>query len=139
MAKQEGGAGYACALELSGVVAGYFSECSGLGSENEIIEHRVVDEHGVEIIYKIPGRLRYDDLVLKRGMTTSLEFWNWRQLVVDGNYEDARQDGSLVLYDQNSSEVARWNFVGAWPAKIRGSSDGIEEVTVAYRDLVRVN
>lgn len=139
MAKQEDGAGYLCALEFSGVVAGYFTECSGLGSENEVVEHRVVNEHGVEIVLKIPGRLHYGDLVLKRGMTSSLEIWNWRQMVVDGDFEGARKDGSVVLYDESSSEVARWNFEDAWPSKIRGSSDGIEEVTVAYRDLVRVN
>jgi phage tail-like protein len=139
MAKQEGDANYTCALELAGVAAGYFTECSGLGSENEVVEHKVVNEHGVEVVLKLPGRLRFGDLVLKRGITTSLDMWTWRQMVVDGDVSGARQDGSLVLYDQNSSEIARWNFEDAWPSKMRGSSGGIEEVTIVYSDIVRVN
>jgi len=138
-AKQDDLPDYTCALEFSGVVVGLFLECAGLGSENEVIEHRVVNDQGVEVVLKIPGRLSYEDVVLKRGITTDLEIWTWRQMVVDGDVVGARRDGSVVFYDQNSTEVARWNFVDAWPSKLHGSSDGIEEVTIVYLDIIRVN
>ena len=32
--------GFHFAVEVQGVVTGYFTECSGIGSEHEIVEHR---------------------------------------------------------------------------------------------------
>ena len=49
--------GFNFLLELEGAIAGYFSECSGVGSENEIVEHKVVDKTGHEVVRKLPGRL----------------------------------------------------------------------------------
>ena len=57
----------------------------------------------------------------------------------------ARKSGSIVLFDQANSEVARWNFVDAWPSKVTGpqaKADGnevaIEELTLAHEGLERV-
>ena len=38
--------GFNFMLELEGAIAGYFTECSGIGSENDIVEHKVVDKQG---------------------------------------------------------------------------------------------
>ena len=43
-------------IDVQGEIVGYFSEVSGLGSESEIIEQKVVNEKGIEIVKKIPGR-----------------------------------------------------------------------------------
>ena len=51
--------GFNFALELQGAVAGYFTEIGGVGSEHEIIEHKVVDTSGHETVQKIPGRSRH--------------------------------------------------------------------------------
>ena len=64
--------GFNFMLELDGALAGYFTECSGVGSENEIVEHKVVDKGGHEIVRKIPGRLKFTDISLKRGITSDL-------------------------------------------------------------------
>ena len=58
--------GFNFRLELEGSIAGYFTECSGVGSEHEIVEHKVVDDNGHEIVRKIPGRLKWQDISLKR-------------------------------------------------------------------------
>jgi hypothetical protein len=42
--------GFSFGLDLSGEIAGFFTECSGLGSENEVVEHKVVTEAGIQII-----------------------------------------------------------------------------------------
>ena len=49
-------------VEMSGVITGYFTEASGLGSEHEVIEHKIVSPEGREIVRKIPGRLKWGDI-----------------------------------------------------------------------------
>ena len=87
------------AIEIQGVLTGYFTECSGLGSEHEVIEHKVVDTKGKEIIQKIPGRLKWENIVLKRGITNNMDIWDWRKKVEDGKVEEARKNGSIVMMD----------------------------------------
>ena len=131
-------------LDFQGVIAGYFTECSGIGSENEVITSNVVNEKGIEVVLKVPGRLKWGDITLKRGITSSLDLWDWRALVEQGKVGDARKDGSIVMYDQENAEVARWNFAQAWPSKITGpapKSDSnefvIEEITIVHEGMVR--
>lgn len=138
--------GFHFAVEVQGVITGYFTECSGLGSENEVIEHKVVNESGVEVVMKIPGRLKWENVVLKRGITSNMDIWTWRKMVEDGDVAGARQNGSIVMYDQTLSEVARWNFENAWPVKCTGPQPkadgneiGVEELTIAHEFIERVN
>ena len=65
--------GFHFAVEVQGVVSGYFTEVSGLGSEHEVIEHKVVNEKGVEVVLKIPGRLKWENIVLKREAARAIE------------------------------------------------------------------
>jgi len=138
--------GFHFAVDVQGVIKGFFTECSGLGSEHEVIEHKVVNETGQEVVLKIPGRLKWDNITLKRGITSSMDIWDWRKEVTDGNVDSARRDGSIVMYDQTLNEVARWNFERAWPLKVSGpqpKSDsneiGIEELTLAHEYIERVS
>jgi phage tail-like protein len=121
----------------------YFTEVSGLGSEQEIIEHKVT-KNGVEVVMKIPGRLKWQDITLKRGITSSMDIWKWRQAVEEGKVNEARANGSIILCNQQLQDVARWNFTNAWPVKISGPSIkadsneiGIEELTLAHEYIVR--
>ena len=65
------------------------------------------------------GSLKWTDITLKRGITASMDMTNWRQLVVDGRIQEARKNGSIVLYDATHAPVAQWNFEGAWPQKVQ--------------------
>ena len=138
--------GFHFAVDIQGQVTGYFTECSGLGSEHEVIEHKVVNEAGVEVVMKIPGRLKWENIVLKRGITSNMDIWEWRKKVEDGNVTDARADGSIIMYDQTLSEVARWNFQSGWPLKVTGPSVksdsneiGVEELTISHEYIERVS
>jgi len=133
-------------LEIQGVIKGYFTEVSGLGSEHEIVEHKVVDESGHDVVMKIPGRLKWSDVTLKRGITSSMDVWDWRKQVEDGDVTGARKNGSVVMYDQSYSQIARWNFTNAWPSKVSGPSlnaqnneFGIEEMVIVHEGIERVN
>ena len=137
--------GFNFMIDVGGKITGYFTEVGGLGSENEVIEQKVVTDKGVEVILKIPGRLKWGDVTLKRGITSSMDMWDWRQMVVDGKVTDARMNGSIVMFDRESKEAARWNFVNGWPLKISGPSPksdsneiGIEELTLVHESILRV-
>lgn len=137
--------GFNFTLDVGGQVKGYFTEVSGIGSENEIVEQKVVSEKGVEAVLKIPGRLKWGDITLKRGITSNLDLWNWRKMVEDGKVKDARRNGSIVMLDQELKEAARWNFTNAWPSKISGPAPkadgneiGIEEITIVHEFIQRV-
>ena len=138
-------AGYYFVLDVPGRMQGFFTEVSGIGSENEVLEHKVVDETGREMVVKIPGRLRFPDMTLRRGITSNLDFWTWRKMVEDGDYEGARVNGSITMYDPYQMPVAQWNFENAWPKKITGpqpKSDseplGLEELVLVYEYMERV-
>jgi phage tail-like protein len=131
-------------LDLSGEVTGFFTEVSGLGSENEIIEHKVMSGGNKETILKIPGRLKWGDIVCKRGITSSMDMWKWRKLVEDGKIKDARKNGSIIMFDETGTETARWNFFNGWPSKISGPTPkadsneiGVEELTITHERIER--
>jgi phage tail-like protein len=136
--------GFSFSLEVQGAVSGFFTEISGLGSETEVIEHKVVDQTGKDFIQKIPGRLKFTDVTLKRGITKLKDIWLWRKMVEDGDIVGARKNATIVMYDQSLQPVARWNFRNAWPTKVSGpqfQSDsnafGVEEVSITYEFMER--
>jgi phage tail-like protein len=137
--------GFHFALELQKQIAGYFTECGGIGSEHQVIEHKVIAEKGQEVVFKLPGRLKWGDITLKRGVTENMDLWNWRKQIEDGKVDGARKNGSIIMYNQELKEVARWNFKNAWPSKISGpapkadSNDiSLEELTITHEHIERV-
>jgi len=132
-------------VDVGGVITGYFTECSGLGSETEVTEHKVVTEKGIEVVLKMPGRLKWGDITLKRGITSDMEIWKWRKQVEDGDVKGARTNGSIVMFDQSLAEKARWDFKQAWPSKVSGPTPkadsneiGIEELVIVHEYIERV-
>ena len=81
----------------------------------------MVDSKGHEIIQKIPGRLKWGAISLKRGITSSMDLWDWRQMVEEGDMNGARKNGSVVMLDRAYTEKARWDFQMGWPSKVSGS------------------
>jgi phage tail-like protein len=136
--------GFNFLLEVDDTLAGFFTEVSGIGSENELIEHKVVTEYGVEMVRKLAGRLKFSDVTLKRGVTSNTEVWDWRDLVTKGKIMDARKNASITAFDREGTAVARWHFSNAWPSKVNGpsfksddNSVALEEVTIVHEGMYR--
>ena len=136
--------GWQFVLEVNKLPVGYFSEIDGIGSETEIIEHKTLDKNGVEVIQKIPGRLKWNDVTLKRGITNSLAIYEWRTLVELGKMKDARLNCTIKMKDRDYSDAAEWTFDNAWPSKVSGPSlradsteVGIEEMTLVHEGMRR--
>jgi phage tail-like protein len=122
-------------LEFQGVISGAFQECTGLGSENEVVEYKASGPKGEYVIHKVPGRLKWNNITLKRGITDAMDLWEWRKLVEEGKVEEARKNGSIIMFDQTGKEVARWNLTNAWPCKLTGPSPNAGENTPAIEEL----
>ena len=136
--------GFNFALLLEGNLSGYFTECSGIGSEHEVVEHKVDDDSGHEMIRKIAGRLKWGDVTLKRGITSAMDIWEWRDSVVAGDMGNSRKNISIQMLDRTYSPVATWHFEKAWPSKVTGPSlksddnnFGVEEVTIVHEGMYR--
>ncbi|MBK9121805.1 MAG: phage tail protein [Chloroflexi bacterium] len=129
-----------------GPVTGYFTEVSGLGSESEVIDHKIMAEGAKStIIRKIPGRLKWGDITLKRGITSNMDMWTWRKQVEDGDVASARTNGTITMYNQALEPKASWTFTAGWPSKITGPSIksdanelGVEEITIVHEGIKRV-
>jgi phage tail-like protein len=134
-------------LEIEGKLGGFFATVSGIGSQSEVIENKISNpETGETIVQKIPGRLAWTDVTLRRGVTSNVDVWDWRQAVVQGKIEDARTNCSIVAYNQGNEEIARWNFENAWPSRVTGPEMDagsqtymIEEITIVHEGMERVS
>jgi phage tail-like protein len=127
-------------IEIDGVVKGGFSEVSGLTTDSDIIEYREGNE-GQGTTRKLPGLVKYDNIVLKRGWTKDRSLWNWRKQVIDGKTQ--RASGAIVLLDEARQPALRWEFREGWPSKWEGpalngksSEVAIESLEIAHEGLV---
>jgi phage tail-like protein len=123
-------------VEFQGVIVGAFQQIEGLGSSNEVVEYKASGEKGAYVIHKVPGRITWENVTLKRGvMGDTMDLWEWRKLVEEGKVGEARKNGSIVMYDQNGNEVARWNFTNAWPCRITGPNADATSNEVAIEEI----
>lgn len=108
---------YLFRVELDGITQAHFRECTGLGSSVEVIEN---PEGGKAQVGKLPGRVKYPNIILKWGLTDSTELYEWHRSTLHGTIQ--RKNGSIVQLDATGNEKARWNFTDAWPTKWDGAS-----------------
>ena len=128
-------------VEIDGIVQAGFSECSGFGSNLEVIEYR---EGGENItVRKLPGKVSYPDITLKWGVTDSMELYQWHLAAVNGEIQ--RKNGSVILQDDRGQAKSRWNFLNAWPSKYdgpdfnaKGNDVAIDTLTVSCEKVERV-
>jgi len=118
-------------VEIDGIVQAGFSECSGFGSEVEVIEYREGGEDAT--VHKLRGKTSYPDISLKWGLTDSRELYDWHLAAVNGAVE--RKNGSVILLDDMGQEKVRWNFFNAWPSKYEGPSFDAKGNDVAIDSL----
>jgi phage tail-like protein len=64
---------------------------------------------------KLPGRVRYGNVVLKRGVTGDLALWEWFRALASGDFQP--RNVAIVLLDAERRPVMRWIAREAWPMK----------------------
>jgi phage tail-like protein len=127
-------------VEIEGILAGGFSECTGLSIETEFFDFREGGQNG--FVHRFAGPTKYPPLILKHGLTQIDGLWNWHQDVTKFNV--SRKNGTIYLLDKMRIPVMYWNFKEAYPVKWTGpdfradsASVAIESVELAHRGLSR--
>jgi phage tail-like protein len=129
-------------LEIDGLQLGSFSEVSLGAAITEVVEYREGgDKAGVR---KLPGLTKYSNVVLKRGISASLELYQWHRMIAEGRTADARRNVAVIVSDEARNDVARFNLRNAWPVKYEGPSFNacandvaIETVELTHEGLER--
>jgi len=128
-------------LDIQGITAGHFTECRNLHVSVAPILYR--EGGGGGVVRKLPGPVEYGDVVLRYGLTSSRQLWDWMTTVVTGAVE--RKNVSVLMLDTDGvTEVVRWNLINAWPSEWRGApldalnkEVAIESLTLVFESLER--
>lgn len=126
-------------VEIDSEISASFSECSGIGVT---LKTQPIVEGGVN------GQQRFfldnpefSNVVLKRGITNSIDFWTWIKNVLT-NQSKQRRNVSILLFNQAGDTMQAWTLVGAIPVgwkadalQANGESVALEELTLAYEGL----
>ncbi len=128
--------GFKFHVEIEGIIEGSFTECSGLGVEREV---ESIKEGGTnDYEHKLPGRLKYKNVVLKRGITSSDALWEWfYENATDKTkfFQVKRHTVSIVQLDLAGEPVRRWNLREAYPVKWTGPDFKTDSNQVAIETL----
>ncbi len=130
-------------FELDGTQIAFFTSCSGLSSEVDVIEQTQITVTGKKITTKQPGPSRtYSEVVLKRGFTKDRAINDWFDETVDAAVPVTRKTGSIVLLSREFKEIARFNLDRCFPSKLTVSdlnaASGeamVEELTIRHDEL----
>ena len=91
-----------------------FQAVSGLSVEYDVEEYKEGGEN--RFTHKLPGRTKYTDLVLKRGMLTDSEVTKWCLAAFrDRDFKPA--DISVILMNEKGEPLRTWNVAHAIPKK----------------------
>lgn len=123
------------AVEIAGVEAGRFVECSGIGADVEVIAYR---EGGAgQQVRHLPGQTQMQPVTLRFGLTQSRAMWDWMQAQLQGDLQ--RRAVSVIVFENDGqTEAMRWNLFDAWIAGWRAAKldAGANEVAIESMTLV---
>lgn len=130
-------------------VAG-ISKVTGLKRTVEIIEHREGGQPSY--VPKNPGRLKWDSLLLERGITHDLEFQQWTNKVwsygsglgAETSLKDFRKDLIIELYNEAGQLVVAWKVYRCWVSEYQApeldanaNAVAIERMKIEYEGFER--
>jgi phage tail-like protein len=129
-------------VDVDGKTIGHFTEVQGLELEIEVEE---IEEGGVNsFVHKVPGRMKWPNITLKRGVTDSDALFTWMQdssgdgFTKKGN-KVTRSTMGITLMAPDGTALREWSVEGAFPIKWSGpsfaaSSDDVlnEELEIAH-------
>lgn len=131
-------------VELDGIQIAGFSEATIPDSTTDPIDYR----EGTDPTHqkKLSGLTKYGNITLKRGLTDSMDLYNWKKQVEQLGAKGARKNISLILIDEEGKLKARWNIVEAWPTKYdpsdfsaKGAEVVIESLEIVHEGVTRVS
>jgi phage tail-like protein len=123
--------GFRFKVEIQSLTVGGFSEATGFQAETQVEEIR---EGGNNLfVHRLPKETRFQNLVLKRGLTDSKTLDSWYADVVQGKIE--RKNVNVILLDRMGNETWCFSFKNAYPVKWIGSEFKAESHSVAVETV----
>jgi phage tail-like protein len=129
-------------VTIDGVAAASFLECALPAVSIDVVDYRTGDD-AVLNVKKLPGLVRYTNLVLKRGILSgpsTLALWDWFSKFASGT--GAPTTASVVLLDSQRAPAVTWNFSNCRPVKYElpvlsgdTSEIAIETLEIAIEDM----
>ena len=117
-------------VRLPDVDIGRFRECTGLAAEIEVKDY---NEGGVnDRVHKLPTRMKYPNLVLKRGVTFEDALLKW---LYKTQSEAQRIAVTVSLVGPDGRPVRSWSFADAFPIKWTGPNLNAGSNQVATESL----
>lgn len=128
-------------VEISGIVVGMFTECSGISATRTI--EKFSEGGRNDHTHMLPGTIEYGNITLKRGISISRVLWNWfHEGVYD--FQVKRLHISIIqaapghnlfsaLMDAGHGVVKRWNINDAFPASYK-----LSDLNVKTTDSVAI-
>lgn len=131
-------------LEFDDLVKAGFSSCTLPENSTDPVEYREGTDRPT--MRKLWGLNDFGTLSLESGVTDdSIELYEWRQLVEQGNVDEARQDIAVIVLDEEGNPGARWEFRKAWPSSYdapdldaEGAEVAIESMEIEHEGMERI-
>ena len=102
-------------LEIDGIAQASFSEVAIGETTTEAIDYREGNEP--THVRKLSGLTKFGNITLKRGITDSLDIWNWHKEILAGQIQSNRKQVIIVAQDEAGADKARFVVTEAWPMK----------------------
>lgn len=109
-------------LKVDGIEIGAFTEVSGLSVQMDVEE--LAEGGQNEFVHRLPGRLKWSTIVLRRGVTQTDELFEWMTSCAQDALASGRRPtlrhGSVVVKSTKGERVREWSFDGAYPVRWSG-------------------
>lgn len=125
-------------FEVDGVEIGRFMEVGGLEVEVGVEEVHEGGENNY--VHKLPGRMTWPNITLKRGITQNDTLLAWlnkssgEQFTANGN-KLTRSTAAITLIGPKAERLRAWEFDGAFPVKWKGPEFAAGSTDMAVEEL----
>ena len=119
-------------VEIDGIGEAQFAEVVVPSAEIAVVEYREGADK-TSATRKLPGRVSYGNVVLKRGITADLSLYQWFRAVSQGDFQP--RNAMIVLLDAERQDVRRWLARDTWPVKYEGPALNAKNNEVAIELL----
>ncbi|MDA2944654.1 MAG: phage tail protein [Actinomycetota bacterium] len=134
-------------LEVDGLPIGRFSGVSGLQMSVEVETYAEGGENTFE--HKFPGRVTWDNLVFKRGITHDNNLFNWFELSVGPGYimtgRVPRMTAGITMLSGTGGRLRTWIVQDVFPVRWKGPEFDVgaeevptEELEVAHHGFTSI-
>jgi phage tail-like protein len=134
-------------LEVDGLPIGRFSAVSGLSMNVTVETYQEGGENNYE--HKFPGRVTWENLVFKRGITNDNNLFNWFEMTVGPGFmltdSFTRATAGVTMLSANGKRLRSWVIQDAFPVRWKGpdfdaNNDEVptEELEVAHHGFTSI-